>query len=180
MSYAGPFGAAYRTELVEHEWMASVKDKDVVGRSEVLQSDLEQKKATVNPPKTQEKHIPKSPAITWTSQFHYIIWEKSFFESTFPFGTFPPNVPQEVPFSSTYTFASFLAKATEVREWQLGPETVRSGELFWGGEGNSKGIHRVRTWALWVGVIAVLLLCDFMFEIVKVVDKHLGSVGKVP
>ena len=28
MSYAGPFGAAYRDELVEHEWMASVKEKD--------------------------------------------------------------------------------------------------------------------------------------------------------
>ena len=27
---------------------------------------------------------------------------------------------QEVPFTSSYTFASFLAKATEVREWILG------------------------------------------------------------
>ncbi|CAK9054035.1 Dynein axonemal heavy chain 2 (Axonemal beta dynein heavy chain 2) (Ciliary dynein heavy chain 2) [Durusdinium trenchii] len=52
MSYAGPFGAAYRDELVEHEWMASVKEK-------------------------------------------------------------------EVPFTSSYTFASFLAKPTEVREWNL-------------------------------------------------------------
>ena len=28
MSYAGPFGAAYRNELVIDEWMASVKEKD--------------------------------------------------------------------------------------------------------------------------------------------------------
>ena len=27
MSYAGPFGAAYRNELVIDEWMASVKEK---------------------------------------------------------------------------------------------------------------------------------------------------------
>ena len=27
MSYAGPFGAAYRNELVIDEWMAAVKEK---------------------------------------------------------------------------------------------------------------------------------------------------------
>jgi len=52
MSYAGPFGASYRNELVTEEWMASVKEK-------------------------------------------------------------------EVPYTTSYTFANFLAKATEVREWNL-------------------------------------------------------------
>lgn len=31
MSYAGPFGAAYRNELVIDEWMASVKEKARAG-----------------------------------------------------------------------------------------------------------------------------------------------------
>ena len=35
MSYAGPFGAAYRNELVNDEWMASVKEKDRSSRDSI-------------------------------------------------------------------------------------------------------------------------------------------------